>query len=336
MAPSYTTDTFVARIKRKAQLPDYDAKLTDAEVLQIADEEVQTRLFAALLTVREDYFVDYRYVTLEAGQRWAQLPTFVASSTILDCGWVDPTDANGRIQKLQRSFSGMAHYSAAQSSSQPYGYVTEGDRIGLVVPCQSACTLLLRYERRPSRMHLSTDGRSAPISSYDPTNGNFTLTDVTADVLANMPVGSFVDLARATPPLGVPVQGLVVDAVANPIWTLSPGTIDHSAPTDAPIVYSQINAGDYVTMSGETPVFPLPDVWWTAAITAAAATVCREIGDLDQATLNDGLADRLIAAAVGLQSNRARNDAHTFVNRDSPLRAGPWTRRTISQDQWFT
>jgi hypothetical protein len=332
--PSWTTETLVARIKRKCQLPVNDGKLTDAEVLQIADEEVQARLLAAFLTVREDYFVDFRRIDVEANQRWIQLPSFVASSTMLDIGYIDPNDATERVRPMQRMYSWSAHYDAPQPSAQPAAYVIEGDRIGLVTPCQTACVLVIRYERRPSRMILAADYHSAEIASYNPTTLEFTLTGTNASIIANLAAGTTVDIARATPPLGIAVQGLEVVSVSDPVWTLTTGTVDHSEPETFAVTNSLVNAGDYLVVSGETPVFPLPDVWFPCAIYAAAATVCREIGDVDQAAMNDQQAAQLIAQAVQLQTSRVRKAAHVAVNFGSPLRASAWGGRRIGENQW--
>ena len=55
MAVSYTTDNLVARIRRTTQMSDDNLKLSDADILEIADECVQSRLWPTLRSTIEEY-----------------------------------------------------------------------------------------------------------------------------------------------------------------------------------------------------------------------------------------------------------------------------------------
>lgn len=331
--PSYTVDTLLDRVKRKCQLPVRDGKLTDPELVEIIDEEIQTRLFAALMQVRDDYFVGHRTMTVPANARFAQLPEFIESSTILDVSYVDETQNPPRYRLLDRRYSGAAWH-GPQPQNTPYAYAIEGDRIALIAIPQQEVTLLLRYERRPNRLHLTTDARSAPIVSYDPVTLEFTVTPPTG-FATNVPTGTFVDIVRATPAFDALAQGLQVDAVASPVWTLVSGVVDHSSPDLTPITQEDVNAGDYITVMGETPIFPLPDAWWSPAIYAGAAAVCREIGDTQNGATNEAQAAQLIAQAIGLQSNRVRKQNPIVFNHSSPRRIGPWGIRRPGENEWW-
>ena len=331
--PSFTVDTMLARIKRKCQLPANNGKLSDAEIVQIADEEIQTRLFAALMTVRDDYFVGHRTMTYPANARFAQLPEFVESSTILDVSCVDDSQSPPRYRLLDRRYSGAAWH-GPQSANTPNAYAIEGDRVSMIAMPDQAITLMIRYERRPSRLHLTTDGRSAPIVSYDESTFEFTVTP-SATWITNAPVGTMVDIVRATPAFDALVQGMEVDTVASPIWTLVSGIVDHSSPDTAPISQQNVNVGDYVTLMGETPIFPLPDAWWSPAIYAAAAAVCREIGDAQNGAINEAQASQLIGQVIALQSNRVRKQNPIVFNHSSPRRIGPWGIRRPGENEWW-
>ena len=82
MAVDYTTDTLVDRVRRTLQLLDDNEKLTEAEILQVCDEEIQQNLFPSLLTVREDYHLTKSAILIVSGTAQYRLPGGAASATI--------------------------------------------------------------------------------------------------------------------------------------------------------------------------------------------------------------------------------------------------------------
>lgn len=297
-----------------------NAKLTDAELVQVIDEEIQTDIYAAMQMVRADYCVAHRDLTYPAGARFVQLPSVLASSTFVDVFRQDPNDAT-RYYPLSRAVSGAPWIASQTTTDQPGSFAIEGDRIALIPRPTSDVTLLLRYERRPSRLHLTTDGRSAPIVSYDPVTLAFTVTPPTG-FASVVTTGTTVDIVRATPAFDALVQGMEVASVASPVWTLTTGDIDGTTPDTAPITQSEVNAGDYITVTGETPIFPLPEMWLPVVVYAASAAACREVGDLPQAELNEAQAQKLIQRATEFASQRVRKAPIAMFDRGSPLRGG--------------
>lgn len=331
---SFTTDELVSRIKRKCLFPSVNAKLTDAQILDIADEEVQTRIYSSLMRIRSDYFVAHRYLTYAQGAQWVQLPSVLSSSTLVDVWYRQPGGSQPAWRLLVRSKSGAPWGAMQTEQATPNGYAIEGDRIGVFPRPAQDTTILLRYERRPSRMHLAASGRSAPIVSYDDTTFEFTVTPPTG-FTTTAPVGTEMDIVRATPAFDALVQGMEVTTVASPVWTLASGTIDHTSPDTAPISQGDVNPGDYLTLQGETPVFPLPEVWWPICIYSAAATACREVGDMDQAAVNAAECDRLLNDATTLEAQRIRKQPLTIAPTTSPLRGGGAFALGISIDQIY-
>lgn len=315
--PTWTVDDVLERVKRKCMLPDGGVKLTDAEVVQIIDEEIQTDVYAALQMVRADYCVAHRTLTYPAGARFVQLPSVLSSSTFVDVYRLEGT----QYHPVARAPSGAPWIQSESSTAIPAAFAIEGDRLALVPKPTAAVTLVIRYERRPSRLHLTTDERSAPIVSYNPSTFAFTVTP-SAGFATVCAVGTDVDIVRATPAFDALVQGMEVASIASPVWTLTAGTIDKSAPDTEPITTSAVNVGDYITTQGETPIFPLPEIWLPVVVYAAAAAVCRETGDLPNAELNEAQAQKLIQRATEYAAQRVRKAPIAMYDRASPLRSG--------------
>lgn len=319
--PTWTVDNVLERVKRKCMFPDGNAKLTDAELVQVIDEEIQTDIYAAMMMVRSDYCVAHRELTYPADARFVQLPSVCSSSTFVDV-WRKDTGTDPAVYyPLARAPSGAPWVGNQTSVAQPGSFAIEGDRLALVPRPGEEVTLLLRYERRPSRLHLTTDARSAPIVSYNANTFAFTVTPPTG-FATNVPVGTTVDIVRATPAFDALVQGMEVSVIASPVWTLITGDIDNTTPDTAPITQQDVNAGDYLTVTGETPIFPLPEIWLPVVVYAASAAACREVGDLAQAELNEAQAQKLIERATSFAAQRIRKAPVAMFDRGSGLRGG--------------
>jgi hypothetical protein len=319
--PTWTVDDLLARVKRKCQFPTVNAKLTDAEIVQIIDEEIQTDIYAALQMVRSEYCVAHRELTYPADARYVQLPSVLASSTFVDVWRKEPDSDPPVYYPLTRAPSGAPWNGTQTTTSTPSAFAIEGDRLALVQRPAAEVTLLLRYERRPSRLHLVTDARSAPIVSYNPATFAITITPPTG-FATTCPVGTTVDIVRATPSFDALVQGMEVSVVASPVWTLITGDIDHTTPDTAPITQSDVNVGDYLTLTGETPIFPLPEMWLPVVLYAASAAACREVGDMQQGEVNEAAAQKLIERATSFAAQRVRKAPIAMFDRGSPLRGG--------------
>jgi hypothetical protein len=324
MAVSYTTTDLLARIKRTAQLADVNLKLTDAELIQIADEAIQSRLWPELRASIEEYATTHNYVTFPAESDspvqsgMMRLPSRASGSTIvavyqvLTGGDVRPVT---RIDISEAQRFGDVIYGGQRTGPKPRYYALTGDYIKILPAASETVTLRVIYERRPSRLCAVSD--AAEIVSWNSGTNVFTTTNVPS----SWTTATVLDIVRhaqqATDPV---VDNAEVDAVADPLITLNFG--DTIVGSEA--VYATVSPGDYICEAGTTCVFPLPDNWYAVAVLAAASDALLQCGYTDEAMAIVPQTEAKISLAIRHNASRVRKQPKAIFDRDSPLRTGGW------------
>jgi hypothetical protein len=115
----------------------------------------------------------------------------------------------------------------------------------------------------------------------------------------------------------IALSGVIIDVSLSPVITFSGGFSNDVAST-----VSLLNSAPFsvITPEGFTPVFPLPDAWYSAAVLACSASVCRVVGDVSGSDALRGESEAAIARLVAFQTNRVRDQPLPVFNRNSPLR----------------
>jgi hypothetical protein len=282
---AWTVDQLLADVKRKANLPPGpNAKLSDVEMLRIADEVILTQLDPILLTLQEEYDVAREDFTVTPGDSTYRLPERAVSGTIIQALLVN---ANGEPQPLERIGGSEAwrFEGATRTATYPSVYAIEGNTLRLLpTPSVTGLSLRLRYRRRPAELVLTT------------TCG---LVSIVGATTVTAPGGSFgvapiVDIVRSKPPVGPIVQGAAATYAAN-VFTFGAGVL-----TDA-----GVSVGDYVCAYDTTCIVPLPERFSKLAIGLVAAAVLVEWGDLTGAAAIEAAMETYVTRLTTAQSNRA-------------------------------
>lgn len=312
----WTTDSFVAAVKRKAYAPAKNWPFTDAMVLDIAWEETMKRIVPEVRAVRENYWtttLDIPLVALSTGAypTYVRVPTRAAASSATSV-WVVLTDGSlSRLTRVPAAERQLFATLTSNGNSGPSAYSLEGDKMYLYPPTSApGLTVRVEYDRRPSRYVLTAD--CGVVSSV-------TDTTVTA------PGGTFsasttVDVVQANPPCDILIDSAAASYALN-IFTF----------TSASTVGAGIALGDYVCPYGYTCVLPLPDVLHLALIDLTVAVIKSESKDYDRAlSLREEVASYMPGLVQSL-AVRVAADPLVAFNRQSPLRTGfygpRWGRR---------
>lgn len=319
-APSWSVDNLLARVKRKCLIQTANAKLTDAEMVEIIDEELQGVLYPIALKPRDDAHTDWYftfigpstgpYVNFFELGRWVSGRNIVAVYTFVD------VTVNPEIRRLRRVDPSDLTRKHQFTSGSPDVYALMGNRVMVEPMNQLGGAFLVQFEMRPNRLCLTTSDDVAEITNW---NSTTSVATVSPPVSYNVVNGSLVDVVRGTPGFGVRGLSMPVTAAASPAFTLGVNDPPNVGPD---MTYAA--SGDWLCASGWTPVFPLVDLFFPAAVYIGAAGVCREIGDLEQAAINTDLGVERATLAMETMTNRARKDPPILINPYSPLRTGPW------------
>lgn len=320
MAVSYTIDNLVARIRRTTQLSDDNLKLSTSDIMEIADESIQSRLWPTLRSTIEEYATTHAYVTFDSTNpiqaSSARLPTRASGSTIvavyqvLSTGGVRPVT---RIDISECQRFGDPMYGDQTEGPNPLYYALTGDYIKIVPPASEDVTLRVLYERRPSRLCLLAD--AAEIVSWND-DAEFTVVSYPASWTS----GTHLDIVKAAQQATDPITD---DAIFD--GTVGPLVIDLSfdeASVPKIAVLNTVSAGDYLCEAGTTCVFPLPDIWYPVCVMAAASDVLMQAGYVDESGALMPAVERMVAQAQNHSSSRVRKQPKAIFDRDSPLRTG--------------
>lgn len=330
MAVSYTTDTLVARARRAAQLNSTNRKLSDAELLQIADECIQSMLWPLVRKSIQDYALTETIVSYAPASAAnpdcgiQRLPPRCSASTIAQVA-VSTPNGSWKLPHIDASETadyGDALVGSLKKAALPAAYALFGDKLR-IVPAPDATQVQLRimYERRPSRL-VAVSECALIASAVIASDLDVTCTGTIPATFTN---NRDVDLVRGSPQQTDPIaDDYRINSVVAQVIDLSTG----NSTTAAGAAEADIRAGDFVCLAGETCVFPLPDVFWPVAIAATAAAALNQCGYVGEASsMQEGI-DAQLQVAMGHIQNRVRKQPVKVFRKNGGLRSGwggrPW------------
>ena len=308
MVAAKTSDALLAAIKRDAQMPPADGRLTDAEILDIASEALSAEVADLLVSVRQQRWVQtHADVAITSGVATYRIPSRALAAGVSD---VLIVDGETEYDAPELSPEERYRYSDGQRGPwrSPYGYAWQGDHIVLVPePSETRYSLRLRYPRQP--------GRLVAVEEC----GLVTSTTATTIELDATPsawgASETLDVVEGTPH----ADTLMLDASA---------TISGTTVTIAAGVGSEVAAGDYVCLAGETCIPPVPESVWPYLVAACVARVVYVIGDvaaIQAAQIMAAQAERRVRSVLAPRNRGARE---LVTHHNSALRGGrmPWGR----------
>ena len=310
----YTSDDLLTRVKARAQIPDADDRLTDADILAMADDAIRSTVGRIIWNADDGRTVRTQAdVALVADQSDYRMPDRAVASAIYDVLLVDSA-GNERSSVYVDSADAWRwrNDEAPTDSDRAYAHTIEGDVIRLLpTPTAANLSLRVKYRRRPSR--LVTVAASTLL-------GSASSSTVVADDSDSFPAawtseGSslVIDVYRAGPggdSLADDVQG----STTSDTFTRSSGSFDTSGPY-AP------GAACYASLAGETCVLPVPEEAVPFLTVLLALEVTTALGD---GAAVGGLS-QLVAGRrkelIALVDDRNRED-DAIIPRSSHLRGG--------------
>lgn len=293
----WTTDDLLSRAKRKAQWPG-NPKLTDTEILAIADEELQSFIAPLVRSTREAYWLKDDDRSITPNNNEFRIPTLATSGSVYDVILID-TNQNTRVLARIETNDRYRWRAAPTITGWPRFYEVVGDiiRIFPILP-SPGFTLRIRYERRPSKLVATS------ACALVATVGGSTLTSVTS-------LGSTtVDVVQANPDFDI-----VVTAKAETISGSGPYTYTFSG-----VDLTSVAMNDWICPTGQTCIPPIPDVMQFALIDRVAAEMLDEAGDYENADRIRTALDPKLTQSMKSIEPRVPTEVPVVYNRFSTLR----------------
>jgi hypothetical protein len=295
----------VSDVAARAGLPDtYTERISDAEILAIADDVIGGPIADAILAAQSDFWVHTQAdATISSGTAAYRLP-----ARCLKPRDVILTDATRSYNATQLPTEERWRYDGALEGvlgGAPYAFVLEGNQIVFVpTPTVSSYSYRLRFWRRPSRLVPTSE--AAQVASIA---GNV----VTCSTMPS----TWDDSDRVLDQLeGTPQFASLADDVTGE-------AISAAKTFEATSNASELAVGDWLALPYETPVPQVPATLRPYLLQATVAGVLEALSD-DGAGRSHQLAIMKLAQAQSRLRDRVPGERKKIINRHGPWHGPRW------------
>jgi len=254
-----TVDSFLDEVKRLITVPANQALMNDDQLLLMGDEASQSYVVPLLLSLRQEYFVTSYTQAVTSGVATYNIPTRSVARTLRELKYVESGDRKNNLAQIPIEDTQLW----ANGTGVVTGYHFKGDKIVLVdVPNVTTASLEIWYYLQPSKLvKLSDAARIASVA------GDVVTVDAVPSTFASGVSCDFVQGISGNSNLTMDVA---ITAVAGTQVTFGAGVV----PTD-------VVAGDYITLAGQTPVVQIPTEGVPYLTTKTCVRILNAIGDFE-------------------------------------------------------
>ena len=257
---AFTTARLLNQIKLKGSLPT--GRYEDSEILDVAYDVLISEITPILIGYREEYYVRYTDVTIEASKSTYNFPSRSMGQTLRE---VKIVYSDGSVKKLDRI---EIEDIATTDTGEPCSFYIMGNNICLYpTPSTQAGTLRQYYHIRPSKLVTVTE--AAQITEIDTGTNTLTFSSLPSTFLDS----ETYDLIENTGGYDVLSLDLSASSVTSTTVVLS------SLPTGLAV-------GDWLALSDESPIPYLLQEAHSLLVQLSVAALLEYQGDRD----NHGLA----------------------------------------------
>jgi len=229
MANTYTTNDIFENVKLLSHMPEGNATFTEANVITLADRELQTALIKQILSVREGYYLTYEDFDVNSTGEYA-IPSKAIGGALYNIEILQ----NSTVIQVNR-IEPQEQFSTLYPTSYAYGFYIKGNTIK-IMPVPPVGDPRIWYLRRPNKLvATSACGQITAVSGAD-----ITVSSLPSTFL----VGTSVDLAQDQPTFNI-LGTREITAINSLTVTLD------SAVTDLAV-------GDWLCLENQTPVPQIP------------------------------------------------------------------------------
>lgn len=229
-ANSYTTAQLLTSIRNKGNIPTSQTPFSNADLLLLADDELDTALLRQLLSVRENYYLTYKdYVIATDGIY--ELPARCIADAVANVQLLNGTT----VTNIDRSEVSQ-QFATNESPSGFYSFFFMGSSINLQ-PNPTSGYVRIWYYERPNTMVLTSQAAQVTVIA-----GNVLTFDT---IPTTITTGTACDFIQDQPHF----NSLGIDQTPT-VVTSSQLTF-----SDVP---DDLAVGDWVSLAGQTPVPQIP------------------------------------------------------------------------------
>jgi len=259
-----TSETLIASIKRRANIPDSQAMISDEEILDFAKEEMLLNLVPLVVSKHEDYYLTAEDTTIQTNVFKYPIPYRALGSSLRELAFLDSSGAY--LPLYRKSIDDITEDSRRGTTSNNCRFYIMNENIVLDTNSPAGHeTLTFFFNMRPNALVMSD--RISVITGIDRTSGIITVSSVPEVFEAGVKL-DFIKLNSPHRILGYDIIPTLIDT-ANSQITFNT--------TEIP---DELTIGDHIGLQSETNLVNAPSELHVMLAQMVAARVLESIGDL--------------------------------------------------------
>ena len=287
----YNTQTFIDRVAVKAAIPVGQLTFTDAELLDLANQELQSTILPEILRTREDYYLTQERLTVKAGQEKIPMPLRAIAGKINDVQIVEQNDR----QSIPRITTSEI---ADTSRGTPFAFYFRGAYLGLNPIPSTDTEIIISYYSRPSSLILPKEAYK--LISITPDSSDETYYEADKEV-TNLDSGDKIDIASGVGLHHTLYQDIEIDYIDHArIYLVDP-------PAD-------IQVGSYIVPAEQSLFIQCPQELYPWLEELVVVKIHESNGDFQAMKLAQEKANLIREQILSLLSPRAETESQIITN----------------------
>ena len=320
MSKVLTSSDLIRSIKRRAMIPSDQNTFTDADFLEMLNEEIQYFGIPHLMRTYEEYLLTSQDFALD-GKREFEIPYRAIGNKLRELSYVaDPAenpndpDFEEDVSELSRiSVEDLPDYNSYYSSRYTGAFYLKNNKVVLLGEApDSESVLRMHFYLRPNS--LVDENRVGEITAIDTSTGVVTLSSFPS-IFSNLTEMDFVKHQSPNIILGYDIQPTSVNSVTK--------TVTFTA-SDLP---DNLQVGDYLTLKQETIVPQLPVELHAILAQRVAVAALEALGDQEGLAAAQARLTQMEKSSNTIIDNRVEGAPEKINNRHGPLRQATLSSR---------
>ena len=300
MLPQYATEQLIENIKRRCTVPTSQLTFTNADFVQLANDELQGEVVPLLMRTREEYFVDKVDLTVP-GDKVLDIPAEAVGAKLRSVCYVSQTDPLILINLPRIDLDIVAGVGFFNMDTLA-GFYVQDNSMHLYPPnsVPVGTNMRLYYYRRS--LVLADNANYGQILSIDSGTNTVVLSFVPYD----WEIGTQLNAVSSVPNFAITSSLATIAAVSAPSVILDS--------------VEGLSVGDYVSGLGYSAVPQIP-VEAHAYLAQKTAVLClQSLGDREGAAVAEKKAEALRDNMLVMVSQRVDGSVKKVVNPSGGLR----------------
>jgi len=297
-------EDFITSVKLRAMVPISQQTFTEANVLQVASEELVTRMVPLIMSVREKFFLSYKRTAITASKsRYTIAERAIGNA--LQTVWILDT-SNRRLRCVYQTDVNELTTSPGDTGSEVSQILLQGDEIVLLPTPASAFGYVEQwYYSRPNQLVLSSS--CAKITAVASVGGTTTFT-VNTDLTGSLSVGSKIDIVSGKSPYLLWAEDATITAITSTSIAVATTDVVDEVSAVEPV------ANDYICPAKQSNIPNIPEEFHPVLAQSVAYTLLKSLGMAQKAAQAKADYDELAANVLKLVGNRVESGVKPVFN----------------------